>query len=81
VAPRAFISPGADPALSDHDETEQMLDIYRQAGLFPSRAHLDAALGKIQAIAPQHWPATTAASKPPTWTPACTPCAPTTSPA
>jgi hypothetical protein len=76
-----FISPGAGPALSDHDETGQMLDLYRQVGLFPCGAHLDAAPGKIQAIAPRHWPATTAAAKPPTWTPACTPCAPTTSPA
>ncbi len=47
-----FISPGDGPALAAGDETDAMVAAYRQVGIFPSRAHLDAALDKIEALAP-----------------------------
>ncbi len=47
-----FIQPGPRPAVTDEDLTEEMLATYRMVGIFPSRAHLDAALDKIEALAP-----------------------------
>lgn len=47
-----FIQPGPGPAVTDADLTEEMLAVYRMVGIFPSRAHLDAALDKIEAISP-----------------------------
>ena len=48
-----FITPGAGPAVTDQDRTEEMLATYRMVGIFPSRAHLDAALDKIEALKPR----------------------------
>lgn len=48
-----FIQPGAGPATTDQDLTEQMVAIYRMIGIFPSRVHLDAALDKIEALKPK----------------------------
>jgi flavorubredoxin len=48
-----FITPGAGPAITDQDRTEEMLETYRTIGIFPSRAHLDAALDKIEAVKPR----------------------------
>jgi flavorubredoxin len=45
-----FISPGGGPAVTDRDETDRMLDVYRKIGLFPSRPHLNAALDKVEAL-------------------------------
>jgi flavorubredoxin len=39
-------------AVTDSDDSEAMLELYRTIGLFPSKPHLDAALDKIQALAP-----------------------------
>ena len=36
----------------DGDHSDAMLDSYRMVGIFLSRAHLDAALDKIEAVAP-----------------------------
>ena len=36
----------------DGDHSDAMLASYRTVGIFPSRAHLDAALDKIEAVAP-----------------------------
>jgi flavorubredoxin len=47
-----FISPGDGPAVAGGDETDAMVAAYQQVGIFPSRAHLDAALDKIEAISP-----------------------------
>ncbi len=47
-----FIQPGPQPPTTDRDLTEQMLAIYRTIGIFPSRAHLNAALDKIDALGP-----------------------------
>jgi hypothetical protein len=47
-----FITPPGGPAVLDGDHSEAMLDSYRMVGIFPSRAHLDAALDKIEAVAP-----------------------------
>lgn len=47
-----FISPGDGPPVAAGDETDAMVEAYRQIGIFPSRAHLDAALDKIEAISP-----------------------------
>jgi flavorubredoxin len=47
-----FITPSSDRAVSDADETDGMLAIYREVGIFPSRAHLDAALDKLEATMP-----------------------------
>lgn len=47
-----FIQPGPGPAVTDADLTEEMLAVYRMVGIFPSRAHLDAALDKIEAVSP-----------------------------
>jgi len=48
-----FIQPGAGPATTDRDLTDEMLETYRGIGFFPSRAHLLAALDKIEAVQPQ----------------------------
>lgn len=45
-----FIQPGPRPATTDGDHTEDMLATYRMIGIFPSRAHLNAALDKIEAL-------------------------------
>jgi flavorubredoxin len=56
-----FITPPGGPAVLDGDHSDAvldgdlsdaMLDSYRMVGIFPSRAHLDAALDKIEAVAP-----------------------------
>lgn len=47
-----FITPPGGPAVLDSDHSDAMLDSYRMVGIFPSRAHLDAALDKIEAVAP-----------------------------
>ncbi len=47
-----FISPGDGPPLAIGDETDAMVAAYRQVGIFPSRAHLDAALDKLEALSP-----------------------------
>ncbi len=47
-----FISLGEGPAVTDHDESDAMLDAYRTIGIFPSKRHLDAALDKIEATKP-----------------------------
>ena len=48
-----FIERGAGPSLTDQDLSEAMVDTYRAIGVLPSRVHLDAALDKVQAIAPK----------------------------
>jgi flavorubredoxin len=48
-----FITPGAGPAVTDQDRTEEMLATYRMVGIFPSRAHLEVALDKIEALKPR----------------------------
>src|ERR687888_1585196 len=48
-----FITPGAGPAVTDQDRTEEMLATYRMIGIFPSREHLDAALDKVEALKPR----------------------------
>lgn len=47
-----FMQPGAGPALTDRDISEEMVSYIRSVGLFPSRAHLTSALDKIAALAP-----------------------------
>jgi flavorubredoxin len=47
-----FITPPGGPAVLDGDHSDAMLDSYRTVGIFASRAHLDAALDKIEAVAP-----------------------------
>ena len=48
-----FIQPGPRPAVTDRDLTDEMLATYRMVGIFPSRAHLNAALDKIENVKPQ----------------------------
>ncbi|HLI29299.1 MAG TPA: FprA family A-type flavoprotein [Chloroflexota bacterium] len=48
-----FIQPGPQPPTTDRDLTDEMLLVYRTIGIFPSRAHLNAALDKIEALAPR----------------------------
>lgn len=48
-----FIQPGTGPATTDQDLTEPMLATYRMVGIFPSRAHLNAALDKLEALNPR----------------------------
>lgn len=48
-----FIQSGPRPALTDEDLTEEMLATYRVIGIFPSRAHLNSALDKIEALSPR----------------------------
>ena len=47
-----FIQPGSGPPTTDRPLIEESLERYRQSGLFPSRAHLNAALDKIEAVKP-----------------------------
>jgi flavorubredoxin len=48
-----FTTPGAGPAVTSRDRTDEMLALYRRNGIFPSRAHLNAALDKIESLAPR----------------------------
>ena len=48
-----FIQPGPRPAVTDRDLTDEMLATYRMVGIFPSRAHLNSALDKIENVKPQ----------------------------
>ncbi len=48
-----FIQPGAGPAVTDKDMTEEMVLAYQSSGALPSRAHLDVALDKIEALSPK----------------------------
>ncbi|MGH4022293.1 MAG: hypothetical protein ACRDT0_24275 [Pseudonocardiaceae bacterium] len=49
-----FITPRMDDqAITDADHTDAMLEGYKTIGIFPSRAHLGAALDKIDAVAPR----------------------------
>ena len=48
-----FIQPGTGPATTDRDLTEQMVEGYRQSGVFPSQKHLHAALDKIESLNPR----------------------------
>ena len=48
-----FIQPGPGPATTDKAEIEGMLAMYKMIGIFPSRAHLDSALDKIEARNPK----------------------------
>lgn len=48
-----FIQPGPGPATTDEAEIEGMLAMYKMIGIFPSRAHLDSALDKIEAQNPK----------------------------
>lgn len=48
-----FIQPGPGPATTDEAEIEGMLAMYKMIGIFPSRAHLDSALDKIEAKNPK----------------------------
>jgi len=47
-----FMQPGGGPATTDRDISEEMVSYTRSIGLFPSRAHLDDALGKIGPLRP-----------------------------
>jgi flavorubredoxin len=48
-----FIQPGPGPATTDRDLTDQMVAMYQMVGIFPSRAHLDAALDKMETLGPR----------------------------
>jgi flavorubredoxin len=48
-----FIQPGPGPATTAQAEIEGMVEMYKNIGIFPSRAHLDSALNKIEARSPQ----------------------------
>jgi flavorubredoxin len=48
-----FTTPGAGPAVTSRDRTDEMLALYRANGLFPSRAHLLAALDKVESLQPR----------------------------
>jgi flavorubredoxin len=47
-----FLQPGKGPALTERDTSEEMVDYTRSIGLFPSQAHLVAALDKIDLLQP-----------------------------
>jgi len=47
-----FIEGGSGPALAGGDLTDAMLGLYSTIGFLPSRAHLDLALDKIEALQP-----------------------------
>jgi flavorubredoxin len=47
-----FTTPGAGPAVTSRDRTDEMLALYRRNGIFPSRPHLNAALDRIESLAP-----------------------------
>jgi flavorubredoxin len=48
-----FLQPGRGPALTERDTSEEMIDYTRSIGVFPSQAHLVAALDKIDLLQPQ----------------------------
>ena len=48
-----FLQPGSGLALTDRDTSEEMVDYTRSIGLFPSQAHLIAALDKIDVLRPE----------------------------
>ncbi len=48
-----FIDPGDGPATVDHDTTDAMVGPYDAIGFLPSKAHLDQALDKIEALRPR----------------------------
>ena len=48
-----FLQPGRGPALTERDASEEMVDYTRSIGLFPSQAHLVAALDKIDLLQPE----------------------------
>lgn len=48
-----FIGPDSGHATTDADQSDYMIEMYRSVGIFPSRAHLDHALDKIEAVRPQ----------------------------
>lgn len=48
-----FLQPGNGPALTDGDISEEMVAYTRSIGLFPSQAHLGAALDKIDVLRPE----------------------------
>jgi len=48
-----FIEAGDGPAIADDDRSDAMLGLYGEIGLLPSRAHLDMALDKIEALHPR----------------------------
>ncbi|MEV3991069.1 hypothetical protein AB0J57_19370 [Streptomyces sp. NPDC049837] len=48
-----FIGPEEGRAMTDADQTEAMIETYKTVGIFPSRAHLDSALDKIEAVHPR----------------------------
>ena len=48
-----FIQPGMGPPTTDQAEIEGMIAMYQMNGIFPSRAHLDSALDKIEARNPK----------------------------
>jgi flavorubredoxin len=47
-----FLQPGNGAALTEGDISEEMIDYTRSIGLFPSQAHLGAALDKIEPLQP-----------------------------
>jgi flavorubredoxin len=48
-----FLQPGRGPAVTERDMSEEMIDYTRSIGLFPSQAHLVAALDKIDLLQPE----------------------------
>jgi flavorubredoxin len=48
-----FLQPGRGPALTERDMSEEMIHYTRSIGLFPSQAHLIAALDKIDRLQPE----------------------------
>jgi flavorubredoxin len=48
-----FTTPGPGPAVTDRDRTDEMIALNRRTGIFPSRVHLNAALDKIEVLAPR----------------------------
>ena len=47
-----FIEGGDGPALIDDERTDAMVRLYESTGFLPSKAHLDLALDKIEALRP-----------------------------
>ncbi|WP_431045018.1 hypothetical protein ACQUSR_25905 [Streptomyces sp. P1-3] len=48
-----FIGPDGGHAITEADQTDHMIQMYKSVGIFPSRAHLDHALDKIEAVHPR----------------------------
>ncbi|MGP3982080.1 hypothetical protein [Streptomyces sp. KR80] len=48
-----FIGPEGGHPVTDADQSDVMIEMYKTVGIFPSRAHLDSALDKIEAVHPQ----------------------------